>query len=247
MKNLNKATLTQLWQMFRDGLADSAAGLYTAALAWRELERRGVDLTRCRTPLTNRLSAVADGKLSAAALLRYPHSPAVLDSFIGLDLDEQVKMANSDYRVPVVREDGSPTMLRPDDMTVAQVKRVFESGRIRTVEEQAALLPKPVAVAAHARTKPGRTSEVILKPAEAAPSTTAIGDAAGFAWLGLTKVQRTHLLEAAERHGMGPAQFVVYMLQDAGVFDAAPAPSKRKAKSPTETRGRRPNPPEVRA
>lgn len=237
MRSLDKATLPQLWQMFRDGMVASAAGLYTAALAWQELERRGVDLTRCRTPLTNRLSAVADGKLSAAALLRYPHAPAVLDLFIGLDLDEQTKMANADYRVPVVREDGSPMMLRPDDMTVAQVKRVFDGGRVRTVEEQKARMPKPVVVVAYDRAKPGRTSGALLKPTEAAPMSTAIGEAAGFAWLGLSKVQRAHLAEAAERHGMGAAQFVVYMLQDAGVFDATPTPSKNMAKNRTAARG----------
>lgn len=223
--DLTTATVKQLWDIFRDGMAASAAGLMSAALAWRELERRGADLTRCRTPLTNRLSAVADGKLSAAALLRYGHAP-VLDSFIGMDLDEQAKMATADYRIPVVKEDGAAIMLRPDDLTVAQVKRVFAGGKVNTVAEQQRAMPKPAATPA--KPAPARTSQVILKPSVVeAPEPTAFGDAAGFAWLGLTKIQSGHLSAAARRHGMSPASFVLSLLQEAGAIEGIS--SKRKA------------------
>lgn len=238
--DLTKATTAQLWQMFREGIATSASGLMAAALAWKEMERRGIDLTKARTPLTNRLTAVADGKLAAAVLLRYGHSATVLDNFLGVDLDKQSEMANADYRVAVVKRDGASTMLRPDDLSVSEFKRVFQGGRVQTVAEQKKAMPKP--------TKPvvvperaARTSTAILKPSgfsSATPTNTALANAAGFAWLGLTRIQIVQVLEAAENYGMTPAQLVVQTLQDAGIFEAE-VPRKNPNKTKEQSRGRR--------
>jgi hypothetical protein len=126
------ATITR----YNAAAAKAVAGIRRSADAWREVERSGEDMTRHRNPFTNRLTSVAEGLLSPLALLRYSHLPGVLDALTGITVDAQDKVAASGYCVATVRDSGETYEARPDDMTSAEIKRVFGDGKIRTVAEQ---------------------------------------------------------------------------------------------------------------
>ena len=245
INNIAKITTQELWRIFYEGLATSASGVMRAALAWRELEKRGEDMAPCRNPFTNRLTAIADGKLSAAAVLRYASAQNILNCLIGLDIDEQEKIARAEYRIPVANpKNNTVENVRPDFLTGAQIKQVFdkEKGRIRTPAEQREWLPKPAKTPipssplppqpftrAQPAPTPQQPQQTTHKPSVAPASPPTI-DAEGV-WVSLTKTQLADLTKEAGLNGMSPSELIVYVLVEAGAI--------RNGETTTAVKGKR--------
>lgn len=134
-------------QALRAELAQSimmtARHLAYLAMIWRELENRGEDLSELRVGLAIYLPQIAAGQLEAETVIRFAGRPLILRSVATLSLDQQRRLAAGEP-LPVLTIGASGeyehTTLPAQTLTAAQARMVFEQGRIRTIDEQRAVL-----------------------------------------------------------------------------------------------------------
>ena len=121
----------------------TAAQLRYLAVIWRELERRGEDLSELRTGLAIYLPQIAAGQLTPDAVIRFAGQPSVLRAIATLPTDEQERMARGEtVDVLTVGEDGSYSAvpLPAHTLTPAQARLVVGPGKLRSPTEQRAVL-----------------------------------------------------------------------------------------------------------
>lgn len=124
-------------------LTISAQTLMRLALIWRELERRGEDLSDLRTGLAGYLPLIAAGQLDAEVVVRFAGNKTLLQSVSRLPVDEQHRLATGgQVDVLTFDEHGNPiaTPLPVHALTATQARLVFDDGRLRPRDEQLALL-----------------------------------------------------------------------------------------------------------
>lgn len=125
----------------------NAAQLLHLAAVWRELERRGEDLTDLRSGMGAYLPMIAGGRLAADAVVKFAGQPTLLRAMFDLPLDLQQELVNG-KPLPVLGLDtaGNPrvTELPAYSLTAAQVRQVFGPARIRDQREQEAVLVQTV-------------------------------------------------------------------------------------------------------
>ncbi|OWY39355.1 hypothetical protein CEK28_08525 [Xenophilus sp. AP218F] len=145
-------------QMLREELAKSielsARHLMRLAAIWMELERRGEDLSDLRVGLAAYLPHIAAGQLSADAVLRFAGQRTLLNMVATLPIDEQQRLARGGA-VKLLTQNPDGDIVEIDTpahaLTAAQVRQVFDQGKIRTPAEQRPRLqlhaakPKPKA------------------------------------------------------------------------------------------------------
>lgn len=133
--------------------------VYLAAI-WRELERRGEDLSDLRSGLAVYFPMIASRHLDAEAVVRFAGNRSVLSAVATLPMDEQRRLAKGGT-VPVVfaHDDGQyiTQKIPAAHLKPAQVKLVFDAGRIRTISEQQTLV-EPTQQQAQKRTVPVKLS-----------------------------------------------------------------------------------------
>lgn len=118
--------------------------LYLAAI-WKELEHRGEDLSELKRGMGVYLPMIAAGVLEAEIVVKYAGHRMLLNAIAELPIGTQKSLAEGRALPLVVHSENDGWVARDvpvDAMTVAQVKQVIESGRIRTTEEQFAKLAK---------------------------------------------------------------------------------------------------------
>lgn len=124
-------------------LTVTAETLAYLAAVWRELERRGEDLSELRTGLGQYLPLIAAGQLDAEVVVRFAGRQAVLRAVATLPLSEQQRLARGGS-VPVLTIDESGRPVETDVaatlLTGQQVRLAFDHGRIRSVTEQRNML-----------------------------------------------------------------------------------------------------------
>jgi hypothetical protein len=153
-------------QALRERLAQSltmtAQHLQHLSRIWAELERRGEDLSDLRTGLAVYMPQIAAGRLDAGAVIRFAGQPTILRSIAGLPLERQQALANGEP-VPVltVNADGKyePTDMPAYALTAAQARMVFDGDKIRSGDEQRAML-ESARVSKAARVRPGPQNRV---------------------------------------------------------------------------------------
>lgn len=110
---------------------------------WRELDRRGEDLTGYRVGMGRFLPLVAAGQLAPEAVVRFSGRIQLLRAVQLLPLPEQQRLATgSGVTVAVVNPDGSigERSIPVDSLTGDQLRLAFDGGRIRSVAEQVNML-----------------------------------------------------------------------------------------------------------
>ena len=111
------------------------------AAIWKELERRGEDLSDLRRGIGVYLKAVASGQLAPDALVAFSGQKTILDRISTLPIDTQRKLAAGDpVKIATDVTGRSVRSLPVAEMTAAQVKLAISDGKIRDVAEQKAVL-----------------------------------------------------------------------------------------------------------
>ena len=144
--------------------------LYLAAI-WKELERRGEDLSDLKRGMGVYLPMIAAGVLDAEIVVKYAGHRMLLNAIAALPVSTQKTLVDG-RPLPLVmysENDGWASRDVPiGAMTVAQIKQVLDGGRIRTADEQFERLAKAGTKelrrrkAAHAVRVDRKTSELII-------------------------------------------------------------------------------------
>lgn len=152
LASLAGMTTEQLRLELAESLRMTAESLLRVALIVRTLEERGEDLTELRIGLLPYLRRIAYGQVLPEVVVRFAQSPALVRQISSLPLPDQRRLAAGEAIELIATTEGGeidhrrvdPLFLTPD-----QVRLAFGPGRIRPLEEQAAILhdrkPKPKA------------------------------------------------------------------------------------------------------
>lgn len=159
---LGSMSTQQLRSALAQSLAMSAQHLAYLAMIWSELEKRGEDLSDLRVGLAAYLPQIAAGRLDAEAVVRFAGQPTVLRSMAGLPLLRQNALAKGEpVKVLTVGADGqySAVELPAYTLTAAQARMVFDGDKLRSPEEQRAML-ESARVTKASRVRPGAANRV---------------------------------------------------------------------------------------
>lgn len=164
---------------------------YLAAI-WRELERRGEDLSDLRSGIGGYLPMIASGHVAAEAVVAFAGRRGALKAVSTLPLSRQLALASGE-RVAIVERDPQGKLVEKEipvsALSTAQVARVFDEGRIRLpVEQRRRLLEQPETLSPKSRK--------IGLPRGQQPSVVVQGD---YVVVGRQAVRRDHLIEALKR------------------------------------------------
>jgi len=123
-----------LRQRLAEAVEITAHHVARMALAWRELERRGEDLSALRTGMGAYLSAVAAGRLLPEAVVRLAGNRTALRAIALLSLDEQQRLLAAG--AVQIKDTAEPVPLHRLRQT--EISRAFDTvnGRVLTVAEQ---------------------------------------------------------------------------------------------------------------
>lgn len=121
----------------------SAQHLRYLALVWRELEARGEDLSELRQGLAAYLPLIAAGTLEAEVVVRYAGHTTLLHALTLLPVERQRALLAGEP-IPIIIIDAAGRYERREmpahALTATQIRLALAPGRIRTGEEQQALL-----------------------------------------------------------------------------------------------------------
>lgn len=133
--DLTKETVEQLKRRIAEGLAASAEHLRYAALAWRELDRRGFALEKFKRGLARYLPDIADGRLLAEAVIAFAGTPALLTSMRGMPAKEQLRLARGE-KVQVVTRAGREQAMEIAAVPHETLRHVLRNGEIQAPDVQ---------------------------------------------------------------------------------------------------------------
>jgi hypothetical protein len=125
----------------------NASQLLHLAAVWRELERRGEDLSDLRSGMGAYLPMIAAGRLDANAVVKFAGQTTILRALIDLPIERQrAIIADTPIDVVVLDAAGESQIkaLPAYTLTAAQVRQVFAPGRLRDTKEQEAVLLQTV-------------------------------------------------------------------------------------------------------
>lgn len=163
---LGAMSTQQLREKLAQSLTMTARHLQYLAILWAELEKRGEDLSDLRTGLAVYMPQIAAGRLDAEAVIRFAGQPTVLRSVAMLAVDEQRAIAQGKpVRVLTANAEGEyeAVELPAYTLTVAQARMVFDGDKIRSPQEQRAML-ESARVRKTSRVKPGAANKVRYDP-----------------------------------------------------------------------------------
>ena len=153
----------------------SAVSLMEAAEIWKELQRRGVEMSAFRSGLGMYFPRIARGELAAEAVVAFAGQRVLLQHMIGMPLDEQRRYAAGEPITVADRDDDGQIMgaqRRLSEMSAREVTLAIADGRVRPLKVQAESLARKVTRAAPRRAKSGSTARI---RADVSAGTLAIG------------------------------------------------------------------------
>jgi hypothetical protein len=138
--DLAALSVADLRRELAGGLTRSADALLHVATVWRELERRGEDLTEFKAGLGRTIPLIAAGRLAAEAVVAFIGRPSVLDAIEGLPLARQRELAAGAKVRVLAPADATADEAPLAALTPQTIRLVFADGVERTPGEQRAAL-----------------------------------------------------------------------------------------------------------
>ena len=137
--DLSLLTNEQLRSQLANQIALTAESLLSAAAIWTELMRRGVDLGAFRSGLAFYLPKIARRELAPEAVVTFAGQRTLLQSMIGMPLDQQRRFAAGDA-IEIAEEDGNGKVAlqqrRLAELSLKEVLLAIGDGRVRSFAEQ---------------------------------------------------------------------------------------------------------------
>lgn len=155
LADMQNLSVQGLREELAKSIAITAHSIAYLANVWRELERRGEDLSDIKSGLISYLPMVAAGRLQPEAVVHFAGRAMLLKRISALPPQQQLALANGE-RIPVVIEqDGElvEQQLQADEIPSQLLAQVFTDGGVRPVTEQQLLAAVKVAVKGKKKTK----------------------------------------------------------------------------------------------
>lgn len=139
---LREMSVEELKHELGRALEVTADNLLYLARLWRELERRGEDLSQLRAGLRAFLPAIADGRLDAQAAVQFAGNLTMLRALAAQPLSVQRRLAEGKRVTVLTMVDGEwkEERRRGDELSVSEIRQVFHAGAMRSIEEQRRLI-----------------------------------------------------------------------------------------------------------
>jgi hypothetical protein len=136
-RDLTQISTEDLRRELSAALTITADAVARMARIWRELERRGEDLSALRSGIGMYLSAVAAGRLLAEAVVRLAGNRYALKAIASLTLDEQRRLLEVGT-IQVVRSDGEVVDVPIHRLSSLDAARAIDvvAGRVKSPAEQ---------------------------------------------------------------------------------------------------------------
>ncbi|ECC3255689.1 hypothetical protein YD04_002146 [Salmonella enterica subsp. enterica] len=119
------------------GLEITARHLTYLAKIWRELERRGEDLSDIRRGLLAYLPQIAEERVAPEIVINYAGQKTLLTALSTLPIETQRTIAETGY-VNTINDTGDEIAAPLNTLRAAEIDRIFDirAGMIRSVDEQ---------------------------------------------------------------------------------------------------------------
>ena len=192
----------------------TAKHLQRLAEIWRELERRGQDLSRLRSGLWAYMPHIASGRLNAQVVIKYAGNVALLRRLATLDLDQQARLLTDDTVAVVQSENGEKRTrwIPVQHLTMRQMDAVLVDGKLLAPDRQLAVQAETV--------KKKRTGVTIESIAQTRPSRLSRGrDKSVVAAIVMTPHDLDIIKRRAMSAGVSLSSFVRAALIKAGALD----------------------------
>lgn len=144
---IDKMTTDQMLAILPKLRATATATLWATARIWMRLDAAGVDLDPYRDHLSDLYPAIASGTADIEAVQKFSKNRVVLKKVMELPVTQQRKLAANKPVVVLSRKGDTYTeKAKPAwELTATEARSAIRDGRLRTVEEQKASMPKYVA------------------------------------------------------------------------------------------------------
>lgn len=147
-EELAPMTAEAIHAIIGEGIGLTVRGLKIATAGYRELVRRGVDVSQYHDEFGQYLARMAAGTVTAEAVHRFIDMPMKLRAVASLPAAEQIRLAAGDPITVVVKDGDTFTKRLFSVAALGKVfmRQVFAAGRIRNEQEQIAILAAPTPV-----------------------------------------------------------------------------------------------------
>lgn len=136
--NITELPTATLLEMLAAGLKGAADHMFQVSAIVVELERRGEDLSGLGSAMRKHLRLVATGSLLPEILVNYASRETILNQLAAMPIHEQKKILNDPTVTLMIG--GEPKQMKLLAIPYGAVDQLFDSGRIRDNEEQAAFI-----------------------------------------------------------------------------------------------------------
>ena len=140
--NIQAVPSHDLRRALAQAIGITAKTLAYLAEIWRELERRGEDLSDLRSGLMLYLPLVASGRLEPELVVRCAGQTMLLRAASELPLDQQRELLRTGAQIATTDADRQSVVVHKplERLSAAEVRRLFSMGRVRAAQEQMQML-----------------------------------------------------------------------------------------------------------
>ena len=124
-----------LKEQLRSAIGMTETAIVTVATIWRELTRRGEDMSEFRMSLSRFLMPVAEGRLLPRLVVQMSGQTRSLDRLSELPVPVQESLVDGE-EIDVYRGDGRVDRVRLGAMTYSDIALAIRDGRILSADEQ---------------------------------------------------------------------------------------------------------------
>lgn len=142
-KNLVALTIDQLKQELKKALAITAEHLQYLAAVWKELEKRGEDLSHLKTGLAGYLPMIASGQIDSNLIVKYAGRRTVLSALAKLPIEQQREIANDGHLTIVTLDENGKRhdiQRQIDQLSQAELFQAISDRGLRDPDKQFLLL-----------------------------------------------------------------------------------------------------------
>lgn len=217
--DITSASTEQLKHELGRAMSLTSRVLVYLSQIWRELERRGEDLSNLRTGLSKYLPLIADDQLCPDAVIAFAGQKMLLQYVSTLPIGQQRALAIGEMEVEVLtKTDGGEEIVSypAAELSGPLIRQAFENGRIRSIDEQSRWL----SASTHSRSsrQRRRNNRGTDDDQSAREKASVPEDAKPRAPILLTDREHSLFRTAARDHGMSQKEFLRYAVYLTGAF-----------------------------